>query len=53
MHDAESKNTSVQVCGAITYDSDPEQEYEECLIKISAMKQVLEAQDRKPEKMSL
>ena len=53
MHDAESKNTSVQVGGAITYDSDPEQEYEECLIKISAMKQVLEAQDRKPEKMSL
>lgn len=53
MHDAESKNTSVQVGGAITYDSDPEQEYEECLIKISAMKQVLETQDIKPEKMSL
>ncbi|MCX6351353.1 MAG: chorismate-binding protein, partial [Bacteroidetes bacterium] len=32
---------SVQVGSAITYDSIPEKEYEECLVKISGMKKVL------------
>ena len=33
---------SFQVGSAITYDSDPEKEYEECLLKASAIKQVLQ-----------
>lgn len=33
---------SVQVGGAITYDSIPEEEYEECLIKMGAMAKILE-----------
>jgi para-aminobenzoate synthetase component 1 len=33
---------SYSVGGAITYLSDPQKEYEECLLKAKAMKQVLE-----------
>ena len=32
---------SFQVGGAITYDSDPEKEYQECLLKASAITQIL------------
>lgn len=35
---------SFEVGGAITYDSDPEQEYQECLLKAAAIRQVLEQQ---------
>jgi para-aminobenzoate synthetase component 1 len=37
---------SVQVGGAIVYDSDPEQEYEECMTKVKAMIQALAGQIR-------
>ncbi|RYG31387.1 MAG: hypothetical protein EOO01_35475, partial [Chitinophagaceae bacterium] len=33
---------SYEVGGAITYDSDPEQEYEECLLKAAALRKALE-----------
>jgi para-aminobenzoate synthetase component 1 len=36
-----NKYLSLHVGGAITYDADPEKEYEECLIKASAMFKVL------------
>lgn len=32
---------SAQVGGAIVYDSEPEAEYEECLVKLSAMRSAL------------
>lgn len=38
---AHNKTLSFQVGSAITYDSDPEQEYEECLLKAKAIQQVL------------
>ena len=33
---------SIQAGSAITFNSDPENEYEECLLKITAMKKALE-----------
>lgn len=41
LYNAESRSLSFQVGGAITYDSVPEKEYEECLLKASAMLKVL------------
>jgi len=35
------KHYSFQVGSAITYDSDPEKEYEECLLKVSAIRKIL------------
>lgn len=43
-YDEEIKRISVPVGGAITFDSDPEAEYRECLLKADAMKKVLEGQ---------
>ena len=40
-YNGETEQLSYQVGGAITYDSDPEQEYAECLIKAEAMQQAL------------
>ena len=37
---------SFQVGSAITYDSDPEREYEECLLKAKALLEVLNADIR-------
>ncbi len=42
LYNAESGYISVQVGGAIVFDSDPEQEYEECLLKAEAMLKALE-----------
>ena len=42
LYNAESGYVSVQVGGAIVFDSDPEQEYEECLLKAEAMLKALE-----------
>ncbi len=42
LYNAESGYISVQVGGAIVFDSDPEQEYEECLLKAEAMRRALE-----------
>ena len=41
LYNAESGYVSVQVGGAIVFDSDPEQEYEECLLKAEAMRRAL------------
>lgn len=41
LYNATKKVLSFQVGGAITYDSVPEKEYEECLLKAAAMLQVL------------
>lgn len=41
LHNAENKYLSLHVGSAITYDADPEMEYEECLVKASAMFEVL------------
>lgn len=41
LYNSEDKYLSYQVGGAITYDSVPEQEYEECLLKAQAIKRVL------------
>lgn len=41
MYNAEKKYLSYQVGSAITYLSDPEQEWEECLLKAEAIKKVL------------
>jgi len=38
---SKTKTLTFQVGSAITYDSDPEQEYEECMLKAKAIKQVL------------
>ncbi len=40
-YNASSRYLSYMVGSAITYDSDPEQEYEECLLKAQAILQVL------------
>jgi para-aminobenzoate synthetase component 1 len=40
-YNAKTKVLSFQVGSAITYDSDPEQEYKECLLKAKAIQQVL------------
>ena len=41
LYNATTRYASVQVGGAIVYDSVPEQEYEECLVKAAAMLRVL------------
>ncbi|MEO6758630.1 MAG: anthranilate synthase component I family protein, partial [Saprospiraceae bacterium] len=41
LYNAATQYASVQVGGAIVYDSVPEQEYEECLVKAAAMLRVL------------
>ena len=42
LYNSRSKYLSVQAGAAITFGSDPEKEYEECLLKIAAMKSILE-----------
>jgi para-aminobenzoate synthetase component 1 len=42
LYNSSTKYLSFQVGGAITYQSDAEQEYEECLLKASAIMKVLE-----------
>lgn len=41
LYNAGSKYLSFQVGSAITFDSDPEKEYEECLLKAEAIREVL------------
>jgi para-aminobenzoate synthetase component 1 len=41
LYNASSGYVSAQVGGAIVYDSEPEAEYEECLVKLSAMQRGL------------
>ena len=41
LYNASNKYVSYSVGGAITSKSEPEKEYEECLLKAKAMKQVL------------
>jgi para-aminobenzoate synthetase component 1 len=41
LYNAGNKYLSLHVGSAITYDADPEKEYEECLVKASAMFEVL------------
>ena len=41
LYNAQSEYLSFQVGGAITFQSDPEKEYEECMLKASAMMKVL------------
>ncbi len=41
LYDAAERRISFQAGGAITFDSDPEKEYEECLLKARALMQVL------------
>ncbi|MDX2001041.1 MAG: anthranilate synthase component I family protein [Chitinophagales bacterium] len=41
LYNAASKYLSFQAGGAITYDANPEKEYEECLLKAKAMMEVL------------
>ncbi len=41
-YDAVSKYASFQVGGAITYDSDPQSEWEECLLKAKAIRSLFE-----------
>jgi para-aminobenzoate synthetase component 1 len=43
MYNAASKYLSFQAGSAITFYSDPEKEYEECLLKAAAIKKVLSA----------
>ncbi|MFT5165052.1 MAG: para-aminobenzoate synthetase component 1 [Saprospiraceae bacterium] len=45
LYNEEARYVSSQVGGAIVYDSIPEQEYEECLLKAKAMLEVLGAVD--------
>jgi para-aminobenzoate synthetase component 1 len=42
LYNAATKYLSFQAGGAITFYSDPEEEYKECLLKVAAMRQVLE-----------
>ena len=41
LYNADTGYVSAQVGGAIVYDSEPEAEYEECLVKLSAMQRAL------------
>ena len=41
-YNAVNKYLSFMVGGAITYDSDPEQEYQECLLKAEAILKILQ-----------
>ncbi|ADB39452.1 aminodeoxychorismate synthase component I [Spirosoma linguale] len=43
LYDARQQYASFSVGSAITYDADPAQEWEECLLKASAIRQVLES----------
>ncbi|MBK9190960.1 MAG: anthranilate synthase component I family protein [Crocinitomicaceae bacterium] len=42
LHNKKSKTISCSVGSAITINSDPEKEYEECLLKLNALKRALE-----------
>jgi len=42
LYNAFTRYLSCQVGGAIVYDSEPEQEYDECLVKMGAMRKALE-----------
>ena len=42
LYDAQSQYASFSVGSAITYDADPAQEWEECLLKARAIREVLE-----------
>jgi len=42
LYTSQNQYLSYQVGGAITYDSNPEQEYQECLLKAKAIRQVWE-----------
>ena len=42
LYNAENQYLSLQVGGAIVFDSEPEDEYEECLLKAKAMIEVIE-----------
>lgn len=46
IYNAETEYLSYQVGGAITYDSVPEEEYEECLLKAQAIKRVLSSDEK-------
>ena len=48
LYNAADKYLSLQVGGAIVFDSKPEQEYEECLLKARAMFQVLGLDSKDP-----
>jgi para-aminobenzoate synthetase component 1 len=41
LYNASTRYLSCQVGGAIVYDSEPEQEYDECLVKMGAMRKAL------------
>jgi para-aminobenzoate synthetase component 1 len=41
MYDATQKLISFKAGGGITFNSDPEKEYEECLLKAEAIRRVL------------
>ena len=43
LYDAQSRYASFSVGSAITYDADPAQEWEECLLKARAIREVLES----------
>jgi para-aminobenzoate synthetase component 1 len=43
LYNANTKYLSAPVGGAITILSDPEEEYEECLLKVNAMKTALDS----------
>jgi para-aminobenzoate synthetase component 1 len=47
LYNADSRYLSYQVGGAITYDSVPEKEYEECLLKAKGMREVLTVYSRR------
>lgn len=42
LYNSQNQYLSYQVGGAVTYDSDPEQEYQECLLKAKAIRQIWE-----------
>lgn len=44
LYDAERRYASFSVGSAITYDADPAQEWEECLLKARAIRQLLESE---------
>lgn len=44
LYDTQKRKISFSVGGAITWDSDPEQEYQECLLKAKAILQLLNAE---------
>ena len=42
LYNQQNRVASFQVGSAITYDADPHNEYEECLLKASAIRQILQ-----------